>query len=187
MTTIEPPFADPLTMRKTILFMGMSLDGYIAGPDDNLEFLSMVERPGEDYGYTDFIQGIDTVVMARRTYEIVLGFGGPWPHAGKRCYVVSRTRTGADENVTFFNGPLSELIATLKSQPGKDIYVDGGPEFTRSMLQGGLIDRFGLSVLPILLGGGVRLFDGGFGSVPLRLESSKSYESGMVQSWYVKA
>jgi dihydrofolate reductase len=174
-------------MRSTILFMGMSLDGYIAGPNDNLDFLSMVDRPGEDYGYFEFFNGIDTVVMGRRTYDIVMGFGGPWPHAGKRCYVASRTRTGENENVTFHNGPLPELITTLKSQPGKDIYVDGGAEFTRTLLQAGLIDRFCLSMLPILLGNGVRLFDGGFDSVPLRLESSKSYESGMVQSWYVKA
>lgn len=174
-------------MRKTILFMGTSLDGYIAGENDNLEFLNAVDRPGEDYGYTNFIEGVDTVVMGRRTYDIVQSFDVPWPHAGKRCYIVSRTRTGQDENVTFYNGSLPDLIAELKAQPGKNIYVDGGPEFTRTLLQQNLIDRFCLSILPIILGKGIRLFDGGFDSVPLTLESSKAYESGLVQLWYNKA
>lgn len=174
-------------MRNTILFMATSLDGYVAGENHNLEFLSSVERPGEDYGYTQFITGIDTLVMGRRTYDVVRGFGEPFPHADKRCYVVSRTRTGQDEYATFYNGSIPDLLRELKSQPGKDIYVDGGAELMREVLQAGLLDRVCLSVIPILLGGGVRVFDGGFDSVPLRLQSSQAFDSGLVQLWYSKA
>jgi dihydrofolate reductase len=105
----------------------MSLDGYIAKEDGDISFLSVVESKGEDYGYNDFIQNIDTVIMGRKTYDTVLGFGIEFPHAERRCYVLSKTRTGSDENVIYYNGELKDLLADLKSEEdGLNIFCDGG-------------------------------------------------------------
>ena len=71
--------------RKIILYIAVSIDGYIAGPEDNLDFLSIVESPPEDYGYSNFVSTIDTVVMGRKTYDKVLGFGIEFPHKGREC------------------------------------------------------------------------------------------------------
>ncbi|HNP99428.1 MAG TPA: dihydrofolate reductase, partial [Bacteroidia bacterium] len=78
-----------MNQRKIILYIACSVDGYIAGPNDNLDFLSMVERPSEDYGYQKFTDTIDAVIMGRKTYDKVLSFGIPFPHSGRNCFVVT--------------------------------------------------------------------------------------------------
>jgi dihydrofolate reductase len=100
--------------RQLVLYIAMSLDGYIAKDEDNLDFLSVVETPGEDYGYASFQKEVDTVIWGRKTYDKVLSFGIEFPHKDKRCIVLSGTKQGRDENVEFYNGPVEELIGTLK-------------------------------------------------------------------------
>ncbi len=78
--------------RKVILYIAMSLDGYIAKQDDNIDFLSIVESPGEDYGYAEFLNNIDTIIWGRRTFDKVLSFGNGVPHKDKKVYVISKTR-----------------------------------------------------------------------------------------------
>ncbi len=97
----------------------MSLDGYIAKNTDNIDFLSVVECPGEDYGYSAFQKEIDTLIWGRKTYDKVRSFGLDFPHPDKRCIVLSRTKKGKDANVEFFNGPVKDLISELRQQPGK--------------------------------------------------------------------
>lgn len=171
-------------MRQVILYIACSLDGYIAKPDGDLGWLSMVEAPPEDYGYAAFTQTIDTVIMGRKTYEKVLSFGIPWPHSGRTCYVLSKTKTGSDENVAFYGGDLGQLITSLRQQEGGHIYCDGGGEVVWSLLQGGLADRYIVSIIPVLLGDGIRLFKPGFPQQALRLTSSQAYPSGLVQLSY---
>ena len=166
------------------VFMGVSVDGFIAQDNDVLDFLSTVERPGEDYGYAAFVAGIDTLIMGRRTYDKVLSFGIPFPHKERKCYVVSRTREGEDENVTYYGGDLGALIRDLKAQDGKGIYVDGGSELVGELLKQDLIDRLVLSLIPTLVGSGVPLFSPDRGLQDLRLIKSVSYASGLVQLWY---
>ena len=173
-----------LPMRQVIVYIACSLDGYIAKPDGDINWLSMVEAPPEDYGYAAFIQTVDTIVMGRKTYEKVLSFGIPWPHVGRKCYVLSKTRTGSDENVEFYGGDLGDLVAALRQQEGGHIYCDGGGEVVHSLLQHGLADRYIVSIIPILLGDGIRLFKPGFPEQPLHLISSRAYASGLVQLCY---
>ncbi|HEX2535806.1 MAG TPA: dihydrofolate reductase family protein [Chitinophagaceae bacterium] len=170
--------------RKVILYIAMSLDGYIAGEDDNLDFLSLVEREGEDYGYADFLQGVDTLIWGRRTYDKVLSFGIPFPHQGKRVIVLSRSRTGRDEHVEYYGGDLPDLIAGLKGSPGRHIYCDGGGEVVSALLLHGLIDRLIVSVIPHLVGHGIRLFRDGRPEQFLELKRSATFPSGLVQLWY---
>lgn len=173
-------------MRKLVLYIACSLDGFIAAPDDDLSFLDSVQVEGEDYGYGAFTETVDTVIMGRKTYDKVLSFGVPFPHQNKTCYILSTQRTGKDEYVQFYNGDISTLINDLKKQNGKDIFCDGGAAVVNELMKHQLIDRFVVSVIPCILGKGVRLFGDQNMFLPLRLTEHKAYPSGLVQLWYDK-
>ncbi len=171
-------------MARTVnLYIAMSLDGYIAKNDDNIDFLSAVDTPGEDYGYAEFSSTIDTVIWGRRTYDKVLTLPqGPF-YQDKKIYVVSKTRTGEAGNVTF-HPDLLTLVNDLKTKEGKNLYCDGGAEIVFELLKHGLIDRIIVSVIPYLLGDGIRLFKAGFPEQKLKFKKSCSFPSGLVQLWY---
>lgn len=169
--------------RLCILYIAMSLDGYIAGKDDNLDFLSKVELAGEDYGYTAFQHQVDTLIWGRRTYDKVLSFGGDFHHRDKKCYVISTTRKGTDENVEFVSEPV-ELVRSLKASPGKHIYCDGGGGVVAALLSAKLIDRLIVSVIPHLVGEGIRLFREGLPEQDLVFRSANSFPTGLVQLTY---
>ncbi len=166
------------------LFIAMSLDGYIAGRNDDIDFLSMVEEPGEDYGYSEFTQSIDTVVMGRKTYEKVLSFGLEFPHRNRKCYVFSSSRTGTDDNVEFYSGPPDKLIEKIRGGTGKGIYCDGGANLVQQMINLDLMDQYIISIIPVILGSGIRLFEEASATIKLKLMYSRSYPSGLVQLCY---
>lgn len=172
--------------RKVILYIAMSLDGYIARENDDIDWLSMVENPPEDYGYAEFVQNVDTVIMGRKTYDKVCSFGIEFPHKGRKCYVLSRTKTGADENVEYYSGNLKNLILDLKNTEGGNIFVDGGAETVNELLKLGMIDEFIVSVIPIFLGSGIRLFKDGRPEQKLKLRGSTEYATGLVKLRYEK-
>lgn len=172
--------------RKVILYIAMSLDGYIARQNNDISWLAIVEEPDEDYGYAKFVQDVDTVIMGRKTYEKVISFGIEFPHKGKKCYVISRTKTGYDENVEYYSKSLKDLIADLKNKEGKNIFIDGGAEIVNDLLKNSLIDEFAISIIPIFLGSGIRLFKDGSPEQRLKLISSKGFKMGLVQLWYQK-
>lgn len=169
--------------RETFLYIAMSLDGYIAAEDDNIDFLSIVDSPGEDFGYEDFVKNVDTVIWGRRTYDKVLTFGGGFPHQDKRVFVLSSTKTGGDEHVTFA-GDLKSLYDRLYSQPGKHIYLDGGGGLVFEALKLDIIDHFIISIIPHLLGSGIRLFKDGCPETRIRFVKSIPFPTGLVQLWY---
>lgn len=163
----------------------MSLDGYIAAPDDNLDFLSTVEQEGEDYGYGDFIKTVDTVIMGRRTYEIVVSMmAGHFPHTEKDAYIITQKTRPDVGSVKFYSGDLKALVHKLKSEKGKDIFCDGGAEIANELLKNDLIDEFIISIIPVLLGDGIKLFKDGRPELKLELISTKQYEKGLVQLHY---
>lgn len=170
--------------RPLILYIAMSLDGYIARQDGEIDWLSLVERPPEDYGYGDFIRTVDTVIMGRKTYDKVLGFGVDFPHRGRTCYVLSRQKTGQDENVEFYNGNVADLLTRIRQNPGQHIFCDGGAETVLELMKQNLIDRYILSIIPILLGDGISLFTFGRPEQPLHLTRSLTFPTGLVQLWY---
>jgi len=172
--------------RKVILYIAMSLDGYIARKDDGLEWLSDVERTGEDYGYGEFIKNVDTVIIGRRTYETVLSLGVPFPHAERECYIVTRSERAADGKLIFYNKDIKELVESLKRKPGSNIFVDGGAELVNTLLRHDLIDEYIISVIPVFLGDGISLFSGSRPEEKLGLVSVKNFESGVVQLHYRK-
>lgn len=169
--------------RKLVLYIAMSLDGYIAKHDGNLDFLSLVEAANEDYGYSEFLGTVDTIIWGRKTYDKVLSFGGAFPHSDKKVYVISKSRTGKDEHVEFSSDPAG-LVKSLKEQEGKDIYCDGGAEIVFDFLNHKLFDHLIISVIPHLLGTGIRLFKDGFPEHDLSLKRSIAYPSGLIQLAY---
>ncbi len=176
-----------MNKRKVIVFIACSADGYIAGKEDNLEFLSIVEAPPEDYGYAAFVSTVDTVIMGRKTYDKVLSFGVPFPHQERTCFVISASRKGKDEHVTFWNDDPEKLIDQLQKQEGTSIFVDGGAATIHALLKKGLIDEFIISIIPHFLGSGIRLFADDFPEQSLKLTDSKTFPSGLVQLWYQKS
>lgn len=171
-------------MRKVVLYIACSLDGYIAKPKDDLSFLSIVEQEGEDYGYHDFIQTVDTVVMGRKTYDWVMRQVSEFPHAEKEAYIITRTPRPTVGNINFYSDDVKKLIRHLKYKEGKNIFVDGGAEVIHTLLQENLIDEFYISIIPILLGGGVHLFKEGFPEQKLQLRNVKHFKTGLVQLHY---
>jgi dihydrofolate reductase len=172
--------------RKVILYIAMSLDGYIAAPNDDLSFLSMVEQEGQDYGYADFVSTVDAVIVGRKTYDKVLSMGFDFPHADKDAYIITRTARESIGSVKFYTGDIKDLIVRLKSQQGKNIFVDGGAETVHLLLKENLIDEFYISIIPTLLGDGIPLFRNGRPNLSLRLVSTQSFDKGLVQLRYCR-
>jgi dihydrofolate reductase len=172
--------------RKVILYISMSLDGYIAGLDESLDFLSPMAHEGEDYGYADFVASVDTVIIGRKTYEKVLSMGYDYPHTDKDVYIITRRKQESIGSFNFYAGDLRELVDKLKTQFGGDIYCDGGSEIANELMKKNLIDEYIISIIPVLLGGGTSLFKEGRTIKSLQFVNSKSFEKGLVQLHYSK-
>ena len=173
-------------MRKLSLFIATSLDGYIAKPNDDLSFLNLVEKEGEDYGYAKFAETVDTIIIGRKTYDYVLNKIGPayYDNGQREVYVITGTERPKSGRTTFYTGALDELVKQLKSRDGKDIYCDGGAAVITELLKYDLVDEMIISIIPVLVGEGVRLFKDGRPEQELELISSKSFETGLVQLHY---
>jgi dihydrofolate reductase len=170
--------------RSLILYIACSLDGYIAKPNDDLSYLTMVQIEGEDYGYQDFISNVDTVVLGRRTFDWVMNQVDRFPHSDKETYIITRTDRPNKENITFYTGELKELINGLKRKQGKNIFCDGGAEIVNELLREQLFDELIISVIPVLVGDGIRLFHDGRPEQGLEFVSVKSFDTGLVQLHY---
>lgn len=172
------------TDRKVVLYIASSLDGYIAKPNDDLSFLSIVQQDGEDYGYTDFVNSVDTIILGRKTYDWVMTQVPEFPHSDKNCFIITRKARQHIGNIEFYTGKLKDLISSLKIVQGKDIFIDGGAEIVNELLKDNLIDEFIISVIPILVGSGIKLFQDGRPELKLELVSAKKFVKGLVQLHY---
>ncbi|MFZ5843421.1 MAG: dihydrofolate reductase family protein [Pseudomonadota bacterium] len=162
------------------LFIAMSLDGYIAGPNDEIDWLFT----DQDYGFTPFFDRIDTIIMGRRSYEMSCSFD-EWPYPGKRTVVCSRQpRANTDHRVSFANQPLPTVIAEARSAGSRGIWLLGGGQLVRSALQCRSIDRIQLAIHPIILGAGIPLFPPGTPQTRLQLQHCKAYDSGLLIAQY---
>ena len=170
--------------RKVILYIASSLDGYIAKSNDDLSFLSRVQQEGQDYGYAEFIDNVDTVILGRKTYDWVMKQVKEFPHAQLDSYIITRTPRQDIGKIKFYTGNLKELVLRLRQERGKNIFIDGGAEIVNELFKEKLIDQIYLSIVPILLGDGVRLFKDGLPGQNLRLINSKQFETGLIQLQY---
>lgn len=170
------------------VFIATSLDGFIARKDGSLDWLpgSDGAPSNEDTGYEVFYASVDTLVMGRNTYELVQTFG-EWPYAGKRVVVLSSRypesmQKIADEVFGIAASP-ADIADQLQRLGAKHVYVDGGKTI-QGFLGAGLIDEITLTRIPILLGEGIPLFGELKSDVCLLHRSTRSFDSGMVQSRY---
>lgn len=177
-------------MRKIKLYIAISLDGKIAKPKGEVDWLDDVPNPDKlDYGYMDFYSSIDTVLMGNTTYQQVLGFDVPYPYPGIKSYVFTRnSELKADENVTYISENIPAFIADLKKQEGKDIWLVGGGELNSLLLKHRLIDEIFIFVMPVLLGGGIPVFNDEIDTNALQLVDSQTFKTGVIGLAYkVKA
>jgi len=171
-------------MRKLILYIACSLDGYIAQPGDDLSFLDPFQVEGEDYGYQQFASQIDTVIMGRRTYDWLMEQVPEFPHKNWDAYILTKTPRPAEGNIQFYTGSLPKLIEDIRSSPGKNIFCDGGAQVVNAFLKHELIDELIISVIPTLLGDGIRLFQEGRPTQNVELLDQKAYANGLLQLHY---
>ena len=165
------------------VFIGTSVDGFIARLNGDLDFLPA--GGGEPHGYREFMETVDALVIGRKTYETVLAFE-TWPYAEKPVFVLS-TRPLApappDAVVEHMSGDPAEIVSQLQTRGIKHVYVDGGITI-QGFLQAGLIQRLIITRVPVLIGDGISLF----GPLPhdVRLEhvATRDYPSGLVQTEY---
>ncbi len=167
-----------------VLYIASSLDGYIAASDGGIEWLSSVELEGEDYGYQAFFDSVDALIMGRRTYEQILGFG-EWPYGDKPSWVMSRRALWPDKaSIHVSDKDVEELLKSLQNQGLNRIWLVGGAVLVDAFEQAGCIDEYIISVVPQLLGDGIPLFTAGRRQRALSLVDSWSYPSGLVQLHY---
>lgn len=161
-------------------FLGASLDGFIAEVDGGLAFLKPFEQ--EDNGYRAFYGTVDTLLMGRKTYETVLGFGA-WPFSDRRVAVLSRNPMTPRFNELFLAGEPETVLEALATRGARHVYVDGGQAVTQ-FLAARCLDTLVVTVVPVVLGTGIRLFATSPGTHRLTLESARTFVSGMVQLRY---
>jgi dihydrofolate reductase len=164
------------------VFIATSLDGFIARRDGAIDWLSIVEAAGEDYGYAKFFGDVDALILGRGTYDTALTFPA-WPYGDKRCVVLTHGSRESRHGERFHAGAPGPLLAELHAAGVRRIYVDGGAVI-RQFLREGLLDDLTLSIVPVLLGDGIPLFDASVPTQRLRLASSASFPSGLVQLRY---
>lgn len=159
------------------MYIAVSLDGFIADKDGSVEWLN--DFAGEDYGYDQFIQKVDTLIFGRKTFQHVLEFG-EFPYKNKECYVFSRSEfetRGFGETVKEKPG---DFVNKLKHSGGKDIWIVGGGEIISQLITDDLIDEYQIFLMPVLLGSGVQLFNNIGTSKKLKIFGSVQYGSGVV-------
>lgn len=167
---------------RVTLYVATSADGYLADEDGGVEWLSRFEEGDDQTGYDEFLAGVDCLVMGSRTYEQVRGFGD-WPYGDRPTYVfTARDLPRAAEPVEFVDGEVSTLAARLRRE-GAHVWLVGGADLARAFLRADEVDELRLTLVPVLLGGGLPLF----ADTPrrwLRLVAATTRASGLVELRY---
>ena len=168
-------------MRQVRYRVATSLDGFIAGPNGEIDWI--VSDPTIDF--TSIYSEFDTVLLGRRTYELTRQPGAPgWPR-GWRVFVFSRTLSPADHpGVTIVHDGARRVVESLRAEAGKDIWLFGGGNLCASLLAEGVVDRIEIAIMPVLLGTGLPLVSAGVPRSRLTLRHSRVYPSGIVSLQY---
>lgn len=173
-------------MRKIILYIAMSLDGYIA---DETGGVAWLEGDGSgtdsDESYSQFIRTVDTVILGYKTYHQVVTELSPdvWVYSGLKSYVITHKEMKSTDDIIFTDKDPKDLIYELKEQPGKDIWICGGASIANELMKFHLIDRYHITIIPTILGKGIRLFQSDIQTHKLLLKSCVS-NNGMIEAVY---
>ena len=165
-------------MKKIILYVATSLDGYIARKNGSVDWLTKFEQSGEDFGYQKFLDSIGTIILGNTTYKEFKA-----PYENKKCFVFSRKNTGKVDNITYVNSTAREFIEGL-DDGDENIWLVGGADIAKEFLKNKLVDEFIITIIPIVLGEGIPLFSTDCGEHKLKLQTNQSFDSGVVQLHY---
>jgi dihydrofolate reductase len=169
-------------MRKIVLNIALSLDGYIAGPQGEFDWLFT----DQDYGLKEFFSRVDTALIGRKTYDLMMKLGGT-AYPGMKNYVFSHKRTQTKKkDIVFVSEDIADFVKRLKSEKGKDIWLVGGGELAHSFFKRDLVDEMVLSLHPIMLAKGISLFRESDSRHSLRLLKCQAYSTGLVQLHYAR-
>ncbi len=171
-------------MGKIISYFAASLDGYIARKNSDTSWLHdpAFITPGLDYGYTDFYKQIGTTLMGAETYRVIKGFNVPFPYPDKKNYVFTRSQDNPeDEHVKFVNKDIVDFASKLKNETEDDIWLVGGASINGLFLQHGLIDKIILTVIPMVLGNGIHIFEGNEIEAKFKLAGVNQYDDKISQ------
>lgn len=167
-------------MRRLRYSVAMSIDGFIAGPKGEYDWI--IADPTIDFGA--LFRQFDTVIMGRRSFETMTAEGQTPASLGMKAFVVSTTlQPGVHPEITVLSSEVAEAVEGIKAQQGKDIWLYGGGVLFRSLLDAGLVDTVELAVIPVMIGSGIPVVPAGR-RWPLHLEESKSLPSGIVMLTY---
>lgn len=175
-------------MRKVILYIAMSLDGYISDKSGDVDWLvgdgSDIDNPGS---YPEFLQTVDTVMMGYSTYKQIVTKLSPqrWVYPGKTSYVLTHNMLPSSNEIIFTDKAMDGLIMELKSKTGKNIWICGGASIVNQLIDYDMIDQYWITVIPTILGGGTLLFGNHEKELPLRLIATRSY-NGMTDLVYMR-
>jgi len=170
-------------MRKVVLGLGISLDGYIARPDGAVDFLFMPK----DYSMGPFFATIDTAIMGRKTYAAALKMGGGLGDSKMKSYVFSRSQpSGERGRVSFVNESPKSFVEKLRKSSGKNIWLMGGGELAREFLKDDVVDELYIGIVPVLIGEGLPLFPSGFPQREFTLLENKTFSKGMIALKYAR-
>lgn len=175
-------------MRKVRLFIAMSLDGYIA---DSCGCVDWLKGQGDDNEnidtYSEFVKNIDTILMGWNTYNQIVTELSPneWVYNDYTTYVITHNEKTSCEKIRFTNTSPVNLVKKLKQQNGKDIWICGGANIVQQLVNEDLIDCYQITIIPILLGTGIRLFEKTEPKIKLRLLTTQSY-NGMIDLTYIR-
>lgn len=175
-------------MRKIKLYIASSIDGYIARPDGDLDWLTKYPiTPDLNYGYDKFFDSVDAVIMGGRTYRDILNMDVIYPYKDKRSYVITQNKINTpQENIHFISDTIIEIVSDLKEKEGKDIWLVGGGEIISLLLSHDLVDEMIITCIPTLLGDGIPLFPKTKKESTWKLIKNQSYVNGITYTEYQK-
>ena len=172
-------------MRKLKLYIATTLDGYIAGPNGEIDWLEAAGHD-TDYGYSEFYSSVDTTLMGNSTYQVTLTVP-KFPYPDRTNFVFTRGTPPPDTSyVRFISGDIAAFVGSLKDESGKDIWLIGGGQVNTVMLNQDLIDEIILTVSPVVLGEGIPLFAPGAERSFFKTVGCETYETGLIQWRLVK-
>ncbi len=173
-------------MRKVIYEAGVSLDGYIADANGSVDWLNRASEKakGDDLGLPAFFKTIDTVIMGRHTYEFSVKMGMASGFPGMKNYILSRTAAAGQRDGVEWVRALTPLLKKLKKVKGKNIYLCGGGALMAEAMSAGLLDEISMGIVPVMIGGGVRMFPTGFPETQVKLLKCKQHKGDIVRLVY---
>jgi len=174
-------------MKKIKLYIASSIDGYIAEPDGGLDWLLAYPITAElNYGYDEFFNSVDTVIMGGKTYRDILNMDVVYPYKEKTSYIITRNKIVEKDNIYAITENVIDKISALRENCKKDIWLVGGGELINMLLNHDLIDEMIITQLPVIIGNGIPLFPGISKQSEWKTVHCEKYENGVIQTIYIR-